>query len=179
MADKAYRALRNATDDTLLSALDVDEMKFIDSIKGTHGYCMENSNKKFKALKTMVKKYAVENEFIMKKPVSPANDSAYYFIANKHADEVKKRGFPEDASMWIKAPFNWKIKEDFCSGFYGPCGLFMFVLTEFLKPVEVLKKKRKDPTPKTPKKHSGYKRVKVVSKFWSVSIFNLNRLHEY
>ena len=109
MADKAYRAIRNATDDTLLSVLDSDEMKFIDSIKGTHGYCMENSNKKFKALKTMVKKYAVENEFIMKKPVSPANDSAYYFIANKHADEVKKRGFPEDASMWIKAPFNWKI----------------------------------------------------------------------
>ena len=151
MADKAYRAIRNATDDTSLSDLDKDEKSFIDSVSGIHGYCMENSNKKFKALKTMVKNYAVDHNIIIKKTVSPANDQAYYFVANKHADKARKRGFPEDASYWTKDPFNWKIKEDFCKGYYGPCGLIMFVLTHFLKPIEIAKKNAKHQKIKHPK----------------------------
>ena len=168
MAEKAFQRIRNATDNTLISNLDADEMKFIDCITGTHGFCMQSSKKKFKSLKNTMYNYAIKQEWIHSKPISPANDKAYYFVAKKHADVVKQRNFPEDASMWTKNPFNWKVKEDFVRGYFGPDGLIMFVLTEYLKPIELAKRKRKEARGKTPKKKTGTKRTKLVGKLMSV-----------
>ena len=83
------------------------------------------------ALKTVVQKYAIAEGFITSKIISPPNDTSYYYFCSTHAAEVKKRGFRALVTALTEVPYNWKIKEDFIKGPYGPTELFMFVLIIF------------------------------------------------